>query len=123
MPISKLSDDDKPRRGWSDYSFELKGMFAYHLVMMAMFVFGALPVRDEIGIAAGLIATIGMVSLIRRWRTGWVGPALTGLDWLKTAGVVAFSGLFAFAVSPLARPDDPHIVPWFLGLGGIAGRA
>jgi hypothetical protein len=107
-----------PRR-WRDMSFEYRGMFAYHIAMMVMFVAGILPVLYEVAVAAGIFVVIAGVSWDRRRRMDWHHPPLVPLDILKTLGVLATTGLFAFVASQGFPFTNPHFAPWFLGLTGI----
>jgi hypothetical protein len=106
-------------RTWRDQSFEFKCMFAYHIVMMAMFATGFVPVAYEVAIAAGLLVLFAAISLDRRRRLGWQRPPLQPLDLLKTAGTLAALGLFGYVASRNVPIGDPHFAPWFLGLAGI----
>ena len=88
-----MFSEDQPRT-WSEMSFEIKGMFLYHIVMMVMFVAGgAIAFADQILIAVAIILAIALMSLIRRFRHGW---HWRGVGVLRAAGAVLLTGLMGY---------------------------
>lgn len=122
-----MFSEDQPRT-WSEMSFEFKGMFLYHIVMMVMFVAGgAIAFTEQILIAAAIILAIALMSLLRRVRHGW---HWRGVGVLRAAGAVlmtALMGYFLFAGVGGALQaqgfalDRPFALgPWALAGLGIA---
>jgi hypothetical protein len=108
-----------PRR-WADMSPDFKAFFLLHGGMMAMFVFGgALTVSIELGIEAVLLAIVATIAVIARRKVGWrwagCGPKDIGGAVLTAALMVFFAG----AGWHLAPITDPHILPWYIGVGNI----
>lgn len=119
--------DDYPKT-WSDMSFDFKGMFVYHLTMMAMLLLGrGLAFIEQIFIAAAIMLAIAVASFIRRLRHKWRWRRLS----LARAGsavlTLALMGYFLFAVAGGALQaqgfsfDRPFFLgPWALAALGIA---
>lgn len=118
MSQPETTERTPPPRGWADMSFEFKAMFAYHVALMAMFVTGLVPIGYQLAAAGGWIGLAALTSIVRRRKLGWKRPPRTLRNWLGALASVLFSVLFCASASPMARPDDPHIMPWYLmGLG------
>jgi hypothetical protein len=122
-----MFSDDYPRT-WSEMSFEFKGMFAYHIVMMAMMlVGGSLAFIAQIAIAGVIAFLVAAASLLRRLRHRWRWPGLTVLRAAGAVLLAALMGYFLFAgvggalqaqSFALDRPFAPG--PWMLAGLGIA---
>ncbi|NOT41768.1 MAG: hypothetical protein HOP13_14875 [Alphaproteobacteria bacterium] len=122
-----MFSDDNPRT-WSDMSFEFKGMFAYHIVMVAMFLTGrGLAFVEQILIAAAIMLAIAIASFVRRRRHRWRWRGLTPLRAGGAVLVAALMAFFLFAAAggalqaqglALGRPFE--LGPWMLAGLGIA---
>ena len=122
-----MFSDDYPRT-WSDMSFDFKGMFVYHITMMAMMLLGrGLAFIEQIFIAAAIILAIAVASFIRRLRHKWHWRGLTAMRAGGAALTIALMGFFLFATAGGAFQaqdfsfERPFFLgPWALALLGIA---
>jgi hypothetical protein len=117
--MSSFAPGGSPR-SWRAMSLEYKCQFAYHSVMMLMFVAGgSLSITFEAAIAS-LLVVIGIIlSLRHRQQVGWrwpgVHPSNIGWALIAIVGGVIFLG----ASTALFPPLQPHILPWYLAGAGI----
>ena len=120
-----MISDDSPR-SWSDMSFEFKGMFVYHIVMMAMMLLGdSLAFIEQIFIAAAIALLIAVASFIRRVRNKWRWRGITALRAGGALVTAALMGYFLFATAggamqAFAVERPVGIAPWALAVLGIA---
>lgn len=120
-----MFSDDSPQT-WSETSFELKGMFAYHIVMMVMMLAGgSLALIEQIAIAAAIVLVIALASVIRRLRHKWRWQGVTPMRAGNALLTAVLMGYFLFATAggamqafALERPVA--IAPWALAVLGIA---
>lgn len=111
-------------RNWKEMSLDMKLMFGYHISMMVMMVAGgSLTVRQELTIAATIAALILLVSRYHREKAHWRWPGIKPANVLYALGNIFFISIFLYSATPLAPPNNGHIVPWYLaGLGiGLFG--
>jgi uncharacterized membrane protein HdeD (DUF308 family) len=115
-------NEDYPKR-WKEMSLDFKLMFAYHGVMMVLFATGsAFTSRQEVLIAATLIAILTAISMRHRRATNWRWPGASNKNILVAVGGIALTGVFLYAATPLFPPSNPVVLPWFLagfGIGAI----
>lgn len=120
-----MFSEDSPRT-WSEMSFEFKGMFAYHVVMMVMMLAGgSLALIAQIAIAAAIALVIAIVSVIRRLRHKWRWQGITPLRAGGAVLVMALMGYFLFAAAGGALQAQglalqSGLGPWALAGLGIA---
>jgi hypothetical protein len=122
-----MFSDDYPRT-WSDMSFDFKGMFLYHIAMMAMMLLGrGLAFIEQIFIAGAIMLVIAVASFVRRLRHRWHWRGLTVARGGGAVLMVALMGFFLFASAGGAlqaqgfsfeRPF--YLGPWALAALGIA---
>ena len=122
-----MFSDDHPRT-WSDMSFEFKGMFLYHIAMMAMFVAGqGLLFFEQIIVATAILLVIATASSFRRIRHKWRWPGVTTLRTARAVLTLALMAFFLFATAggaveaqglSLTRPFA--LGPWVFAVLGIA---
>jgi hypothetical protein len=117
-------DSTKYPRKWSEMSFEFKGMFVYHISMMAMMMAErTVSATGKMSIAAAIMVGVGSLSARRRRALGWHWRR-PGADRIASGavGVVAV-GLFLGSATPMFSPFNPTILAWYLaGLGiGLFG--
>jgi hypothetical protein len=107
-------------RTWSEMSFEFKGLFIYHIAMIAMMLAGsALAFAEQAAVAAGIALLIALWSLIRRVRGGWrwrkPGP-------LRVAGAVVAAALLIYFIGAGTNFSLTRLAtlgPWALAGVGI----
>ena len=115
-----------PRR-WADMSLEFKGMFLYHVAMMALFalpvfaapLLGGLPDHmTYVFIAAGIALSIAIGSAFRRARLDW---HWRGAGVREIAAVIFTTLLMGFFASSITGKFPPPVglMPWYLALTGI----
>ena len=111
-------------KNWKEMSLDMRLMFGYHISMMAMMVAGgSLTVRQELTIAATIAGLILLVSRYHRQKKHWRWPGIKPVNVLYALGGIFFISIFLYSATPLAPPNNGHIVPWYLaGLGiGLFG--
>jgi hypothetical protein len=111
-------------KNWKEMSLDMRLMFGYHISMMVMMVAGgSLTVRQELTIAATIAALILLVSRYHRQKKHWRWPGIKPVNVLYALGGTCFISIFLYSATPLAPPNNGHIVPWYLaGLGiGLFG--
>ena len=111
-------------KNWKEMSLDMRLMFGYHISMMGMMVAGgSLTVRQELTIAATIASLILLVSHYHRQKKHWRWPGIKPVNVLYALGGIFFISIFLYSVTPLAPPNNGHIVPWYLaGLGiGLFG--
>lgn len=111
-------------KNWKEMSLDMRLMFGYHISMMVMMAAGGfLTVRQELTVAASIVALTGFISHHYRLAKHWRWPGVKPLDVLYATGGVIFISLFLYSATPLFPPNNSHVVPWYLaGLGiGLFG--
>ncbi len=111
-------------KNWKEMSLDMRLMFGYHISMMVMMVAGgSLTMRQELTFAATITVIILLVSRYHRQKKRWRWPGIKPVNLLYALGGTFFISIFLFSVTPLATPNNGHIVPWYLaGLGiGVFG--
>ena len=120
-----MFSEDSPRT-WSEMSFEFKGMFAYHVVMMVMMLAGGgLALIGQMTIAAAIVLVIAIASVIRRLRHKWRWQGVTPLRAGGAVLVITLMGYFLFAAAGGALQEQglalqSGLGPWALAGFGIA---
>lgn len=111
-------------KNWNEMSLDMRLMFGYHMSMMVMMAAGgSLTVRQELTISAAIATLILLVSHYHRQKKHWRWPGIKPANLLYALGGTFLISIFLFSATPLAPPNDGHIVPWYLaGLGiGLFG--
>ena len=105
-------------------SLDMRLMFGYHAGMMVMMVAGGyLTIQQELAIAAAIAALITLLSRYYRNKKHWRWPGVKPIDVLYAVGGVVLISFFLYSATPVAPPNNSHVVPWYLaGLGiGLFG--
>lgn len=109
---------------WASISFEMKGLFAFHMSMMVLFIAGPrFLFVEQLFVAIGIAAIVVLWSIIRRIRNGWRwrGASMGRRIWalLGTVLIAYFVGVgTGFSAAGFLR-----LAPWaFAGIGiGLFG--
>lgn len=105
---------------WSEMSTDLKLMMGFHLSMMVLSVTGAaVGVVAKLAIAGSLLTGAIVISVRRKLTARWRWPGVALKEIAVALVTVALVGGFAFAATPLASPNSPVMLPWFLAVAGI----
>jgi hypothetical protein len=108
------------RLSWREVSFEYKGMFAYHLVMMVLMFFGGtVAIEAQLGIAGAILLGITVLSAQRRIRYRWRWPGIGMMQLLYALVTCAGGVFFLLAATPMFPPQASQALPWYLAGGGI----
>lgn len=112
-------NEDYPRK-WKDMSLDFKLMFVYHGCMMFLFISGSrFTTRQELLIAASLVAVLTILSLRHRTAIGWKWKGITTKDLAMAIGVGALLVFFLHSASPQFPASNPSFLPWYLAGFGI----
>jgi hypothetical protein len=122
MPLFRTSDvNARYPTKWSEYSLDFRLMFVYHGSMMVLFMVGGIfSIKEELLVAALLLAILASISMRHRTNTNWRWPGARTKDVLIAIGGVALAIFFEFAATPLFPPSNPRFLPWYLAGFGIA---
>src|SRR5690349_17785542 len=110
------------RPSWSDMSFEYKGLFFYHICMMALFIMPVtgrhLDYAEYVFIAAAIGLAIAIASAIRRSRHAW---HWRGAGIKEVLVLIVTTALMAFFFSSATSKFPPPVtlMPWYLAGFGI----
>jgi hypothetical protein len=86
--------------------------------MLLVFAAGGVSVETDLTLAAVLTAGLTVLSIKHRRAAGWRWPGAGVREVVAALTTTAIFGLFLFAATPLAPPNDPIVLPWYLaGLG------
>ncbi len=102
-------------------SFDAKLMFAFHGVMMLLFLAASrLTVPLELAIAGGWATLIALASTLHKRRAGWRWPGADAKAWLGALAGLGFAGVLAFVAAQNLPANRALLMPRFLAVAGIA---
>ncbi|MBY0567447.1 MAG: hypothetical protein K2P70_09055 [Hyphomonadaceae bacterium] len=101
-------------------STDFKLMMGFHGGMMILMIIGGgLGVAAELVIAGALMSIAIVISALRKRAAHWRWPGIGIKEIANASFMAAATALFAFALTPLASPTSPDMLPWFLAIAGI----
>ena len=119
MPLFNSPKSESYPRKWSEMSLDFKLMFVWHGSMMILFATGGrFSIRQELTLAALLMAVLFSASMQHRRSKGWHWQPIESKQFVWAAGTLLLTGVFLYAGTPLFSPSNPSFLPWYLaGLG------
>jgi len=118
--MSLYGSNDAYPTTWSEMSFELKGLFAYHITMAVMMVIGkALSFVDQVFVALSLALSIAIASAVRRLRHNWRWRGVGSFRALGALAVTAMIAYFVLAGTNFSLSRFVALAPWALAGVGI----